>query len=572
MLQDDYFSPVISILLDDKPRKVLLDTGGFWSIVTPQIAAAYPATYSPVQGLLGLHNLPMNRLIRMPSVQIGPAKVTGVEFLIAPDNYFDHFDGTLGANWLSQFDVEIDPVKNTASLFSHEHCEGRVIYWPHQDYAAIPFTLVKGQHHVTMSLTLDGKEVKALIDTGAPESVVTMAAAKRLFGLTPDSPGMEVAYRSGDANGRNHPIYRYKFSSLEMGDIAFKNPRMTISDTADADEDMILGMHQLHGLHLYFAYDEHMLYVTTARGDIAAAGGAGAEQQASQGAGRSDPLMRINARNYKEEAFAKLQKGDRDGALAAANQAVETDGTYSDAFLARADIHASRGEREPALKDFARAIELNPDNLDAYAGRSQFEWEAGDKAKAITDIGLALHRNPDFVRGYLLRAAFELDANDRNAALADAGQLIRAEPGNAEGYSLRAQIYETMGDYSDAYEDETAVVRLTPKSAAALNGRCWFGAILGKLDDALDDCNAALEIAPKSAAVLDSRGYVRLKRGQWDRAVGDYSNALLIKPDLASSLYGRGLAKQQKGDKPGADADIAAAQKIDTKIAEHFGK
>jgi hypothetical protein len=30
--------------------------------------------------------------------------------------------------------------------------------------------------------------------------------------------------------------------------------------------------------------------------------------------------------------------------------------------------------------------------------------------------------------------------------------------------------------------------------------------------------------------------------------------------------------KQQKGDKSGGDADIAAAQTIDPKIAEHFGK
>jgi hypothetical protein len=41
---------------------------------------------------------------------------------------------------------------------------------------------------------------------------------------------------------------------------------------------------------------------------------------------------------------------------------------------------------------------------------------------------------------------------------------------------------------------------------------------------------------------------------------------------MASSLYGRGLAKQEKGDKPGGDADIAAAQKIDKDIAQHFGK
>jgi hypothetical protein len=39
---------------------------------------------------------------------------------------------------------------------------------------------------------------------------------------------------------------------------------------------------------------------------------------------------------------------------------------------------------------------------------------------------------------------------------------------------------------------------------------------------------------------------------------------------LASALYGRGLAKFKKGDKPGSDADISAAKKIQTKIDADF--
>jgi len=572
MLQDDYYSPVISVMLDDKPRKVLLDTGGFWSMVTPETAAGLPTRYAPIEGRLGLQGLPMNKMVKFPSVQVGPAKIDNIDFFIMPEGYMERVDGTLGANWLAAFDVEIDPVKNTASLFSKDHCEGQVIYWPHQDMAVVPFTLARGERHVTLSLTLAGKDVKVMIDTGAPESVLSMRAAKNLFGLTPDSPGMQLVGTGTDENGHAHNRYRYQFSSLEMGDIAFKNPWIAVSDISGGEQDMILGMHQMHALHLYFAYGEHKLYATSARGDIAAGEVAGVAATGQPAATASDPLSRINARNYKDEAFAKLSKGDRDGALAAIEMAVRTDPTYSDAYLARADIHAERGERDSAFKDYSRALELNPDNLAVYADRSMVEWQSGDKAKALTDVSQALHHDPTFVRGYLVRAGFELDAKDQNSALADAGEIIRMKPNSPEGYRVRAGIYASLGDYAHAYDDETTIVRLEPKSAVALNDRCWFGAILGKFDDALDDCNAALDIAPKSAAVLDSRGFVRYRKGQWDRAISDYSSALGFKPDQAASLYGRGLAKQQKGDTPGATADIAAAQKVDPQIAQHFGK
>src|SRR6185503_15331452 len=69
--------------------------------------------------------------------------------------------------------------------------------------------------------------------------------------------------------GSTRTEYGYQFKSLTMGDIGFANPRIVLTPSSGG-ADMILGMHHLHGLHLYFAYGQHKLYVTSARGDIAA--------------------------------------------------------------------------------------------------------------------------------------------------------------------------------------------------------------------------------------------------------------------------------------------------------------
>jgi Tfp pilus assembly protein PilF/predicted aspartyl protease len=570
MLPDSNYSPIISIGIDGQQRKFLLDTGGFWSLISPNVITAYKPATAPISGRLGLQGLPLDKSVKIHDLQIGNTIFHGVDFFVAPPSYgLD--DGTLGANWLQMFDVEIDPVKNTASFFSHDHCEGQVIYWPHQDEAVIPFESDRIQNQITLSLTLAGKEVSAMLDTGASESFLSLRAAKHLFDLTPDSPGMVPVGSSTDQRGHEHHVYRYQFTSLEMGDITFKNPWIVIVDREGDGPDMVLGMHQLHGLHLFFAYKERKLYITSAHGDIAARTAAG-EQLAGPGAAVSDPLSRVNARNLREEALDALKKNDGDTALRKIEAAIATDPGYSDGYLTRAEIHAMKGERDPATKDFDRALGSDPGNLDVYVERARMEWGAGDKARALADVGQALQRDPTYIRGYEARAEFEVSVDERDKALADAGEIIRIAPAELKSYEFRAQIYAKAGDYAHAYDDETAAWKLNRKSSAVLNNRCWIGAILGRLDDALDDCDAALDIAPHSPGILDSRAFVRFKRGQLDRALGDYDAALKINPDLSSSLYGRGLVKQQKGDKAGGDADIAAAKKIEPGIAEHFGK
>ncbi len=104
-----------------------------------------------------------------------------------------------------------------------------------------------------------------------------------------------------------------------------------------------------------------------------------------------------------------------------------------------------------------------------------------------------------------------------------------------------------------------------------LNSRCWSRAISGvDLNAALEDCNQSLRLRPRQSHVLDSRGLVHIKLGQYDRAIADYSQAEELKPNNASALYGRGYAKARSGDIAGGDADMAAATKLDAKIADKY--
>ena len=57
MLPDGDYSPIISIGIDGQQRKFLLDTGGFWSLISPNVITAYKPVTAPVLGRLGLQGL-----------------------------------------------------------------------------------------------------------------------------------------------------------------------------------------------------------------------------------------------------------------------------------------------------------------------------------------------------------------------------------------------------------------------------------------------------------------------------------------------------------------------------------
>jgi len=573
IVANDMGSPIVSVLIDGQPRNVLIDTGGFWSFLDPSIAGGFEVRRSPVQGFLGLNGLALTTLVKVPSVQVGDLKASDVEFFEAPRGYMhvigpSSFVATLGANWLDNYDVEIDPVANKVSLFSSDHCEGQVVYWPSSDAIEIPVRIDRRGKLLTIPVSLDGKDITALIDTGAPFTVLSLRGAEKLFGLTPGSPNMQEGPRETDPSGTSRQTFRYQFKQLELGGIAFQNPWLTIASITNGGVDLILGMHQLRGLHLYFAYGEEKLYVTTARGDEAARHGG----QQPDHSDSIDPLAQTNLTDLLMTADSALRNKDYDGAGAAVRSALALDPHSVRALITRAAIHDAKGERDGAMEDLTQAIRFDPKSLPGRMYRSQLYFIARDYAKALTDVNAAVDVGSNFAPAYVMRSQIDAAMGSWNDALQDITTAMRIDPNNLGAYFLRSQIYGTTGDFQDALADADHVVHAQPKSADALNNRCRASMSLGRFEAALGDCNAAVAMQPRNLAFLDGRAFLHFKSNMLYLAMDDYNAALKIDPRFATSLYGRGMVKQQMGDRHGGDSDIAAAQKIDPLVAQHFGR
>jgi hypothetical protein len=207
-------------------------------------------------------------------------------FRIWPNPDLDNADarlaGVLSRDQLFQYDVDLDFPNATLKLFSPKHCEGKILYWKAAAIGVGEFNT--SADHINISVTLDGKKLNGIIDTGAVNSVLSAEAARRFFGLTGDSPGMKQSAIL--TKNPQYPVYQHQFSELDFNGVVVINPVIAIwpniiNRNADKSQQnihnraipmsvgvdpsqLIIGMDILRKLHIYIAIRERRMYVSGA--------------------------------------------------------------------------------------------------------------------------------------------------------------------------------------------------------------------------------------------------------------------------------------------------------------------
>jgi hypothetical protein len=264
---------LIPVTVNGTPENFIFDTGGFFSQIGPAAAASLHLPVQPggrelydVRGVISRDEAVAD------SFTLGQVTREYVTLQLSPNvGAFDGspIDGLLALDMLSGADADLDFGADTLKLFSEDHCPGKVIYWQPPAMATAPITLAR--NHITVPVMLDGHQFNAVIDTGASDTSLTQAAAKRVFGLT---PGDANTPRYGELNGDPAlPTYIHWFKNLTFGQVSVGEPGvLVIPDDQSRDAareplaipDLILGMDILRNLHIYLAMGEKKIYVTPA--------------------------------------------------------------------------------------------------------------------------------------------------------------------------------------------------------------------------------------------------------------------------------------------------------------------
>jgi len=254
LLDDRLGMPMVQATLGEKQVPMLVDTGGTYSMVSQHLVNELHLSTSRMKGARFslVNSKDLKDIAEVRPFALGEMTTHEFNFLVLPDGEVGPRDlaGTIAPDILANFDVEFDFAHQKMNLFSQDHCVGNVVYWT-KDWAEIPFSSPDNLH-ITVDMMLDGKPMKADLDTGSSSSFLNGPIANEMFGVEPKDSS-----------------FVHTFKSLSMNGVAMSNPEFVIlpdkhSSMIGHYGKMLLGMKQLSHLRLFIAYKEQVLYVTPA--------------------------------------------------------------------------------------------------------------------------------------------------------------------------------------------------------------------------------------------------------------------------------------------------------------------
>jgi len=274
---------LVPVSINGIPKLFLLDTGGDVTQISGEVADELKLTKQDSNlKLLDMYGHASNKMVRIDKFTLGRLHGEDVHMAIQPNPDFGkgtRYVGIFGPDMMGRYDVDIDFGTYKMNYFSPEHCPGHVVYWPHAALGVTPMTFHK--RHIRLPVQVDGKELRAEIDTGATNTTMMASAAKRVFDIVPEMPGNVPLNTQGMA-----AAFGRVFSTLDFEGLAVRNPHIVIVpeligskdpnngtrtdsrakmvDDLEDRPDMLIGMDVLKKLHLYIAFDENKIYISEA--------------------------------------------------------------------------------------------------------------------------------------------------------------------------------------------------------------------------------------------------------------------------------------------------------------------
>jgi predicted aspartyl protease len=249
---------VLPVTVEGRSLYFLLDTGGIATTIKWELARGMnlPAIQA-VRPLNGVGGTVLNFVVTGEDFSIGGLKVENKPIYLETRPL--RTDGTLSADILNDYDVEIDLTQYRVKLMPSGDCAAP------EGASAVAIDVAPNgtrRGHVRFPVKIDGLTVMATLDTGATSSVIGMQAAAAL-GVYPGSPKLNSMRMRGSDR-----LYSYPFQTLQIGEVTVERPRITIASDGflpGENNDLVLGIDALAGLKLTIAYGHNRLYLVRAQ-------------------------------------------------------------------------------------------------------------------------------------------------------------------------------------------------------------------------------------------------------------------------------------------------------------------
>jgi predicted aspartyl protease len=256
-----------TVMLNGMPANMILDTGSSDTVVTREAAARLGLTLTEAGDLAGIGGRNAAYSFTSRSFQIGTLRGGHFDLMVSDFTVpagKHHADGLLGADFLAAYDVDLDVPEGKAMLFKVvSGCTAPAAVLNEPTYMAkLEDTGNPLDLRPMVIVTIGTMRVKALVDSGSPDTSLFRNTARRL-GLLTNDIGDEPHLMTGGV-GR-HPIFEVRRVSppMTVGEITVNHLPVSIldqhSDTSGVG--MLLGLDFLMRVHAWFSFSSHTLFM-----------------------------------------------------------------------------------------------------------------------------------------------------------------------------------------------------------------------------------------------------------------------------------------------------------------------
>ena len=253
--------PFVDARINDRPAALLLDTGDEIATVLEAsfdrlgLARDY-RTSAYVTGVGGQSSVWPTHPV---SLSLGPVALPPAVLLVSPMGLRipggHAFDGVIGGQVLSAYDVDLDIPARRLGLYERRQCPGGMT--PIAGATNLVIAQANRADLLTVPIAVDGNPVTALVDTGATRSLVDARAA----GLAGDDVTLdrEVHINGIDPVGLGARAHR--FEQVQVGSEVVTYPYMLVAAFGLPGINAVLGMDYWRDRRVWISYGSRTLTI-----------------------------------------------------------------------------------------------------------------------------------------------------------------------------------------------------------------------------------------------------------------------------------------------------------------------
>jgi predicted aspartyl protease len=278
---------VVDGAINGQPVGILLDTGSTRTLMLRSAAMRL--------------NLPRQRVRNYRMFGVGgetPVETVRVDFsagetvrkswqlLVAGEQDLGGgIDVILGEDFFHAVDVEFDLARGVVRLFEARDCDGAPLsYWASEGASEVSIQAINAARpQILVPVQVNGRSIEALLDSGAPFSILTKRDAE-IAGVTPGNPGVVAVGKGRGLGSRSIDTWIGPIDSFKIGDENIRDTAMLFGDLfKDATytevgslvprrvaglQQMLLGIDFLRSHRVLIAHSQRKLYFSYVGGQV----------------------------------------------------------------------------------------------------------------------------------------------------------------------------------------------------------------------------------------------------------------------------------------------------------------